>query len=119
MDQFFSNNAQSIVFSNRILYTPSSFARSSLLHLQEIGELEARKAHTSSRSNLTSYLFFFVISGSGRLEYGGKEYSLFPGSMVFVDCHYSYSHTTNPDNLWTLCWVHFYGPTLPSISLKS
>ncbi len=34
MDQFFTNNASSIVTSNRILYTPSSFARSSLLHLQ-------------------------------------------------------------------------------------
>ena len=39
MDQFFSNNTKSIVSSNRILYTPSSFARTSLLHLQEIGEL--------------------------------------------------------------------------------
>ena len=44
MDQFFTNNQSSIVASNRILYTPSTFARSSLLHLQEIGELEAGRA---------------------------------------------------------------------------
>lgn len=29
------------VSSNRIIYTPSSFARSSLIHLQETGTLQA------------------------------------------------------------------------------
>lgn len=38
MQEFFSNNASSVE-SDRILYTPSVFARSSLLHLQEVGSL--------------------------------------------------------------------------------
>ena len=118
MDQFFSNNTKSIVSSNRILYTPSSFARTSLLHLQEIGELEAKRSHTSSRSNLASFLFFTVVSGAGSLSYQGKEYSLSPGSMAFIDCHNPYSHTTDPDNLWKLKWVHFYGPTMGSVYNK-
>lgn len=118
MDQFFSNNTQSIVASNRILYTPSTFARSSLLHLQEIGELEAKRSHTSSRSNLQSFLFFTVVAGAGNLTYGDKEYKLEKGSSVFIDCHNPYSHTTDPNDLWTLRWVHFYGPTLPSIYNK-
>lgn len=118
MDQFFTNNPSSIVASNRILYTCSTFARSSLLHLQEIGELEARRAHTSSRSGLQSYLFFTVVSGEGSLEYGGKEFSLFAGNCVFIDCQSPYSHTTSPDNLWTLRWVHFYGPTIPAVYEK-
>ena len=115
MDQFFTNNTQSIVTSNRILYTPSSFARTSLLHLQEIGELEARRSHTSSRSGLQSFLFFTVVSGSGSLTYGGKNFSLGAGDCVFIDCRNPYSHTTDPNNLWTLRWAHFYGPTVPSI----
>lgn len=118
MEELFSNNKSSIVTSNRILYTPSSFARISLLHLQEIGELEAKISHTSSRSDLASFLFFTVTSGSGSLSYQGKEYSLSPGSMVFIDCHNPYSHTTDPDNLWTLHWVHFYGPTMGSVYNK-
>lgn len=118
MEELFSNNKSSIVTSNRILYTPSSFARTSLLHLQEIGELEAKKSHTSSRSNLSSFLFFTVVSGSGSLSYQGKEYILSPGSVVFIDCHNPYSHTTDPDNLWTLRWVHFYGPTMGSVYNK-
>lgn len=118
MDQFFTNNASSIVTSNRILYTPSTFAKTSLLHLQEIGELEARRAHTSSRSGLQSFLFFTVVNGAGSLNYGEKEFSLREGDCVFIDCHNPYSHTTDPNNLWTLRWVHFYGPQMASIYNK-
>lgn len=49
-----------LVTTNRILYTPSSFARTNLLHLQETGVLQAQKPHTSKRKNLISYLFFAV-----------------------------------------------------------
>lgn len=118
MDQFFTNNTQFIVASNRILYTPSTFARSSLLHLQEIGELEARRAHTSSRSGLQSYLFFTVVSGEGSLVYEGKDFSLASGDCVFIDCQSPYSHTTGPDNLWKLKWIHFYGVSMPQIYEK-
>lgn len=118
MEELFSNNKSSTVTSNRILYTPSTFARSSLLHLQEIGKLEARRAHTSSRSGLQSFLFFTVTSGSGSLSYSGKGYKLGAGDCVFIDCRNPYSHTTDPNNLWTLRWVHFYGPTMGSVYNK-
>lgn len=114
--QYFTDTAT--VTSNRVLYTASSFARSSLLHLQEIGELQALRAHTSERSGLQSYLFFMVTSGSGTLVYEGKEQKLEKGSVVFINCQKPYSHRTDPDNLWTLRWIHFNGPTLPSIYSK-
>lgn len=38
MQDLFSDNTPSVE-SERILYTPSTFARSSLLHLQEVGSL--------------------------------------------------------------------------------
>jgi len=115
MKQFFTNDAASIVTSNRILYTSSPFARSSLLYLQEIGELTAQRPHVSSRSNLQSFLYFTVCEGSGSLSYGGKEYGLTSGDCVFIDCEKPYSHTTSSENLWTLRWVHFYGSNLSSI----
>ena len=115
MEELFSNNVSSIVASNRILYTASSFARSSLLHLQEIGELEAKRSHTSSRQGLSSYLFLMVVSGSGVLLYNEKSYRLSSGDCVFIDCNLPYSHTTDEHNLWTLRWIHFYGPTMGNI----
>ncbi len=57
-----SLDASPIVFSDRILYTPTSFAKTALLYLQEIGSLQAKKPHTSSRTRLSSYLFFCEYS---------------------------------------------------------
>ncbi len=118
MDELFEQDPKAVVSSNRILYTPSLFARTSLLHLQEIGELEAKKSHTSSRSGLGSYLFFTVLKGSGYLYYHAKEYSLKAGDCVFIDCDVPYAHTTSPDDLWTLKWIHFDGPSMPFIYSK-
>lgn len=115
---YFTNNPTDIVSSNRILYTPSTFARSSLFHLQEIGSLTAQQPHVSSRSNLSSYLFFCVTHGAGTLVYNGRNFYLEEGSCVFIDCTHSYSHTTSPDHLWSLSWVHFNGATMPAIYEK-
>ena len=41
-----------LVESERILYTPSTFARTNLIHLQECGRLKALSPHTSHRENL-------------------------------------------------------------------
>lgn len=41
MDKELFNPQSSSVSSSRIIYTPSTFARTSLLHLQEVGSLQA------------------------------------------------------------------------------
>lgn len=106
-----------LVESHRILYTPSNFAKTSLMHLQEIGELHAKRTHISKRSNLASYLFFMVLSGSGKLEYENTEYDLSAGDCIFIDCRKPYYHQTS-ENLWNLKWIHFYGPGMINIYEK-
>ena len=81
-----------LVESERILYTPSTFARTNLIHLQECGRLKALSPHTSHRENLASYLCFIVLEGSGTLEYDQKHYTLSAGDCVFLDCNKSYLH---------------------------
>jgi len=115
MNKLFS--PYSPVQSDRIIYTPSSFARSSLFYLQEAGNLKALTPHTSSRSNLVSFLIFLVTSGEGKLVYGGMEYSLYSGDLVFIDCTVPYSHSTNLQ-LWSLSWCHFNGPEMIGIYEK-
>lgn len=105
------------VDSQRILYTPSAFARSCLMHLQEVGTLRALSPHTSQRSDLASYLFFVVVDGEGTLTYDGVSHPLSKGSCVFIDCRRSYSHATSR-RLWTLAWAHFDGPTMHGIYRK-
>ena len=106
-----------LVNTSRIIYTPSDFAKLSLLHIQEIGSLKATKPHVSRRDNLTSYLFFIVKSGSGKLVYNGRDYVLESGDCVFIDCMRGYSHETS-DDLWSLSWIHFNGPTTADIYQK-
>lgn len=106
-----------LVHARRIIYTPSPFARASLVHLQEVGRLQARSPHASTRQGLSSYLFFIVEHGSGTLEYDGETRILHAGDCVFLDCRRPYRHYTG-DDLWTLRWVHFYGPNMAAVYKK-
>lgn len=108
------------VESQRILYTPSSFARESLVHLQEVGSLKALSAHTSRRRDLGSYLCFVVEEGEGRLRWEGEDHPLSPGDVVFVDCRRGYAHSTGLPGkpLWCLRWCHFSGPNMAEVYAK-
>ncbi len=110
----FTNNQ---VKSSRIIYTPSSFARSNLLYLQETGTLQAQAPHTSRRDNLSSFLFFVVTEGSGTLVYNDIVYQLTKGDCVFINCKTRYSQCSSED-LWSLSWCHFYGSNLLGIYNK-
>ena len=123
--EYFQNE---LTKSSRHIHTASAFVRSSgLPYLQEVGELMALAPHTSSRSNLPSYLFFIVTDGAGSFKYLGKDYELTVGDAVFIDCRNGYSqrasdHKSNNienntsnisnnlgeyDSLWSLSWCHF------------
>ena len=106
-----------IVESNRILSTPSDFAKNNLFYLQEIGQLQAQQNHIKEREDLASYLFFVVLSGSGTLTYDGNTYTLNSGDCVFIDCSKPYSHETS-EQLWQLKWIHFYGANIETIYHK-
>lgn len=105
------------VRTKRIQYTPSSFARTSLLHLAEVGRLTALKLHISKRTNLGGFLLLVVEKGSGYVEIDKDRYELKAGDVAFIDCSKTYAHSTS-DELWTIHWAHFDGPALLSIYSK-
>lgn len=92
----------------RIFYTASPFARSSLLYLQEMGREKTLPAHTFDRGNMQSWLFFVVRKGSGSFSYRGKKYALREGSCAFIDCGEPYTYSMDTDD-WEICWVCFSG----------
>lgn len=106
-----------LVRSDRIVYTPSSFAKANLIYLQETGRLEALEPHTSQREHLASYLFFLVEKGEGTVHFGGRQFQLTAGDCAFLDCSTPYSHRSS-ENLWALRWAHFYGAGMPGIYEK-
>lgn len=107
-----------LVQSRRVIYQPSSFAMQNLLYLQETGSLTAIKPHTSSRENLSSFLFFYVEDGEGNLTYQNQIYSMKKGDCAFIDCHNKYSQSSSSKKLWSLKWVHFYGSNMSEIYSK-
>ena len=71
--------------SNRIISTPSQYAKEHYLYVQEVGTLQSLEPHVSRRQNLSSYLFFLVLDGNGtvfhsrrRLRMAGLHETLFP-----------------------------------------
>lgn len=104
-----------LVTSRRIIYQPSRFAVDNLLYLQETGSLSAIKPHTSSRKDLSSYLFFIVTSGSGNLTYNNQTYKMKAGDCAFIDCMKEYAQSSSADDLWSLKWAHFNGCNMAGI----
>lgn len=103
--------------SNRIVYTPSAFAKSNLIYLQEVGTLQYLSPHTSRREKLDSFLFFLVLEGSGTVQYHNSTYPVRANDCIFLDCHNPYAHQSS-DELWKLAWVHFTGPNMKAIYEK-
>ncbi|HOO79388.1 MAG TPA: AraC family transcriptional regulator [Lachnospiraceae bacterium] len=102
-------DAEGITKSERLMHTPSTFARKNLLYVQETGQLKSLKAHSCIRENLDSYLFFFVLSGTGSVVFDGEVYEMTEGSCAFIDCRKHYEHKSSEENPWELMWVHFDG----------
>ena len=61
--------------SNRILATPSAYARKHYLFVQEVGTLQSLEPHVSKRQNLNSFLFFIVMDGEGTLFYENTKHT--------------------------------------------
>lgn len=99
--------------SNRIISTPSAYAKEHYLYVQETGTLQSLEPHISSRKHLQSLLFFIVTKGSGHLTLRGRRYYIKAGDCIFINCIDEYSHESSIDDSWELVWVHFYGKEAP------
>jgi AraC-like DNA-binding protein/mannose-6-phosphate isomerase-like protein (cupin superfamily) len=110
MNTFYESFSQSdITKSERVLHTPSAFAKNALFYMQEAGTLKSLKSHRCQRENLNSFLFIIVLSGKGVVTIKDKMYALTTSDCVLIDCKQPYSHQSSEDDPWELMWVHFNG----------
>ena len=87
-------------------------ARSSLLFMQESGDFRARQKYYTIRDGQGSFLLKLTLSGRGMLKYEGKEYTLQPNDLFFIDCKKWQHYGTAPDSEnWRVLWVYFNGVT--------
>lgn len=102
-------DTEGITKSERMLHTPSGFAKKNLSYIQEVGRLKSLKAHSSIRENLESYLLFLILDGEGSVVYQDNTYPVKKGDLVFLDCRMHYEHKSSEEHPWELLWVHFNG----------
>jgi AraC-like DNA-binding protein len=98
--------------SVRLISTPSSFAKSTLFYVQEVGFFRTLPSYFTERENLDSYLIVYTISGKGTLIYGDKSYALGPRQVFWIDCREHHHYETDPNDLWEMLWVHWNGSTM-------
>lgn len=91
--------------------TPSKTVKSSLLHVQELGDFHARSKYHTKREGLDSYLIKYTVSGEGILDYQGQTYTVKPNQLFWIDCQDPQYYRTSPAaGNWRILWVHFNGP---------
>ena len=102
-------DTEGITKSERMLHTPSGFAKKNLSYIQEVGRLKSLRAHSSIRENLESFLLFLILDGEGSVVYQDQTYPVAKGELVFLDCRMHYEHKSSEEHPWELQWVHFNG----------
>jgi len=75
------------------------------------GEFHAYSRYFVERDNLDMFLIIYTTGGMGELLINGKTYSLFPGSVVFINGFEYHRYRTKPDHKeWLFKWVRFSSP---------
>ena len=110
MDTYMENAAHDWTEDSvRIIATPSQLAKSTFYYVQEIGHFMTRPHYYTERKHLHSYLIVYTLSGMGYLHYRGKDYTVGPGQVFFIDCREYQLYKTDSRHAWEILWVHFEG----------
>jgi AraC-like DNA-binding protein len=95
--------------SIRLILTPSQTAKSIYYYVQETGYFKTTYPYFTERVNLNSFLIIYTISGKGLLKYEYREYSLYEGSIIFINCMKPHFYQALGNEEWEFLWVHFNG----------
>ena len=93
-------------------YPVSREAADKLLYLESFAVLSTRQHYFTQRHSLPSYLLLYTASGTGRLDYDGKTWTLEQGQGFLIDCWRPHRYeTVGP--AWIHWDLHFIGATAP------
>ncbi|CAN7428185.1 AraC family transcriptional regulator [Paenibacillus sp. LjRoot153] len=95
--------------SIRFISSPSTFAKTNLFYVQEIGHFYTLPGYFTEREGLDSYLIAYILKGAGQLTYRDSTYPLGAHQLFFIHCDSYHHYSTNPQEPLELLWVHFHG----------
>ena len=95
--------------SIRFISSPSTFAKTNLYYVQEIGHFHTLPGYFTEREGLDSYLIVYILKGKGQLTYRENSYSLGEHQVFFIHCDSYHHYATDPQEPLELLWVHLHG----------
>ena len=87
------------------------------LHICSIGYYPKAKDHfTYRKKGLPENFLFYCVDGQGWFQIGKQRYEVGPNEFFILPQHVEHSYGSNPDDPWSIYWVHFGGESLPEFN---
>lgn len=80
------------------------------LMVTHIGQFQATQHHfIERRRGCAQHVLIYCLSGTGRVEYKGSEYSVQAGDVVLLPPRLAHAYFADAEQPWNIFWVHFIG----------
>ena len=87
------------------------------LHICSIGYYPKAKDHfTYRKKGLSENFLFYCVDGNGWFQLGKQKYEVGPNEFFILPQNTEHSYGSNPDNPWTIYWIHFGGESLKDLN---
>jgi AraC family transcriptional regulator, arabinose operon regulatory protein len=102
---------RAIVLPAPIIEELRNDALGSLLHITDIGLYPKAEFHFRSRNKdeAKQYILIYCIEGNGWFEIDGVRQKVLQNHFFILPKGKAHAYGSNPNNPWTICWIHFDG----------
>lgn len=73
------------------------------------GHYRRAAGHHMHREQPTDHLLIYCTDGQAFVNVDGEAFTVNAGDLLLLPSNASHRYTTNPDNPWTIHWVHYTG----------
>ncbi|WP_323127882.1 AraC family transcriptional regulator [Marinobacter salinisoli] len=74
------------------------------------GHYRRAAGHHMHREHHSDNLLIYCTEGKAFLSVGGEPYTVGAGDLLLLPAGAEHRYTADPDNPWTIHWVHYTGP---------
>ena len=89
------------------VHMPTDFARENLFYVRMESRYRCDTTYQVVRSNLDSFLMFYIKSGALAFTYEGKEFEAVTGDVVLINCRKKHQYRAVRET--EFYWFHFHG----------
>ena len=80
-----------------------------LYEVNMTGKQRVTDMYTLDREGYNNYLLCYTLAGKGKMSYGGREFTLEPKDLAFIDCANRHQVEVGSGGDWEFVFLHFSG----------